>query len=269
MEIPKCKYCNKLCKKRWPGYTKTCCSKECICKDSSSRKHSTESIEKIRQARIKFLKKRTGKTAWERRSKGEMSYLEKWFFTEIIEKYELYKKFDIIYDYSFYPYFIDFAFTNIKLAVELDGKCHFIHGNTRIKRDIKKDKYLTDNNWIVYRIKYNEINNKTIIDFLDFIENIKIKEIKVYGNQLYKYTEIKKQKNKKTWDEHLAILKEKSNNLNLPRVEKILASNINFNKFGWVTKAAKLINIHPGKIHILMKKYANDFYVKNCLIRKK
>lgn len=173
----------------------TCGNKKCVSKMSSKYQkkrfvgeNGIKAREKARQKRFEYLKKHTGQTAWERRSSGKMSFLEKWFFDNVIVKYKLFEKFDIINELPVYPYFIDFAFNDIKLAVELDGKIHFVN-EERIQHDNNKDTHLTNKGWIVYRIKYDENNDDTISKFIDFLNNFTPN--KSMDNKVYKYQEIK------------------------------------------------------------------------------
>lgn len=232
-------------------------------------KHSDKTKEKMRQSRFNYLKKKNGNTPWERRQKREFSYLENWFKDNIILKYSLQNNYDIIYEYSEYPYFIDFAFLNIKLAIELDGKCHFINGNERLQHDIKKDELLVNKGWSVYRIKFDQIESKITIDkFINFLNTFNNKKPKVYGDDLYSYNEVKnKRQIKKENDKNK---KEKIKNLQIIKnIELILQSNIDFSKFGWVQKIASILNKKPQKINKFMKKYMLDFYNNSCFKREK
>ena len=129
-----------------------------------------------------------------------MSYLEQWFYDNVIIKYNLTEKYDIVNELCVYPYFIDFAFQNINVAVELDGKCHFIHGETRNGHDRKKDNFLIEKGWKVFRIGYTENNEETINEFLSYISKIEAGE-KILEARVFKYKEIKKEKKKRTWNE--------------------------------------------------------------------
>ena len=267
LKIPKCKYCNNGAKRFHSGirFRTTCGSKECVRKVNTVS-HSEETKEKIRRKRFEYLKKQNGKTAWERRNKNQMSYLEKWFLENIIEKYNLTEKYDISNEYPFYPYFIDFAFLNIKLAVELDGGTHFNKDGTYIERDIKKNNHLISNGWNVYRINYQEINDDKILEFIDFLETINIDNIKLLSNKLYKgslketkynrsrknkYGNSKQYKQKKR-EEYLKSQKEK--------IEILQESNIDFSKFGWGAKVSKLIIINPHRIAVWMRKCCPEIW---------
>lgn len=158
-------------------------------------KHSEETKEKIRLKRFEFLKKQTGQTAWERKNQRKMSYIEQWFYDNVILSHQLEKKYDIVNEYSEYPYFIDFAFINIKLAVELDGKFH--GEEERKKFDKNRDEKLIEKGWMVYRIPYYKIqyeNDETIKSFLIFLNNIKNFQPKIYGEYLLKYSEFKEKR---------------------------------------------------------------------------
>lgn len=138
-----CKACGKqsLELRKDPNYTfavygspfKMHCSNSCQSsyriKASHSKKHivTDEYREKRRQIRLKCLVEHPEDNAWHRRNKREMSSLEKWFYNKCIE-YDLLLKYDIVRELLEYPYYIDFAFVNCKVAVELDGQ-HILNIN--------------------------------------------------------------------------------------------------------------------------------------------
>jgi arylsulfatase len=59
---------------------------------------------------------------------------------ETLKSNGLDKKYSIVREYSVFPYFIDFAFVNEKVAVEIDGSQHLLP--ERKDRDDKKDELL-------------------------------------------------------------------------------------------------------------------------------
>ena len=236
------------------------------------QKHTEVAKEKIRIKRYEHLIKVNSEGAWKRRNERKMSYLEEWFYDNVIIKYSLEQKYDVINEYAFYPYFIDFAFLNIKLAIEMDSQYHA----NRVEHDKKKDQKLIDNGWKVYRIQWYDIKKDgTIEKFLDFLENIESKEPKMYGEYVLKYKEIKVEKEKS-----IKVKKEKvKSNLSFlrkihyqkvyeERKQIILNSGIDFSKYGWVEKTKKLLNLSHSEIIRFMKKHMIEFY-SNCYSRIK
>lgn len=76
------------------------------------------------------------------------SYPERCFI-KFLEENEYDKKYLIIREYPIFPYYIDFAFINEKLAVEIDGSQHLLP--ERIESDKKKNQLLEKNGWKVLR----------------------------------------------------------------------------------------------------------------------
>ena len=115
-------------------------------KYSESFKHTEETKKKMREKRLAWMKANPEKTAWRLKN---MSYPEK-CFQKMLEDNGLDKKHLIYREYSVFPYFIDFAFINEKIAVEIDGSQHL--EEERKKRDNEKDKLLASNGWKILRI---------------------------------------------------------------------------------------------------------------------
>jgi very-short-patch-repair endonuclease len=127
-----------------------------------SFKHSEESKIRLSKIRLEYMKNNPDKTAWR---KSNMSYPEKIFYNKLKEL-KLDKKHLIVREKSEFPYFIDFAFINEKLAVEIDGSQHNLP--ERKKKDDKKDKLLKEKGWRVFRVTAKEVN----IDTYNVIDNL-------------------------------------------------------------------------------------------------
>jgi very-short-patch-repair endonuclease len=119
-------------------------------------KHTEESKKILREKRLEFMRNNPEKTAWRL---SNVSYPEK-LCIEYIEKNGIDKKYSIVREYSVYPYFIDFAFVNEMVAIEIDGSQHLLP--ERKESDDKKDKLLNELGWLVIRVSEKEI--KTNID---------------------------------------------------------------------------------------------------------
>lgn len=117
------------------------------------KKHSEETKSKIREARLRYMKENPEKTAW--RLKNE-SYPER-VFKKYLEDRGLDKKHLIYREYSVFPFFIDFAFLNEKVAIEIDGSQHL--EKDRRERDKQKDELLIKKGWVVVRFSDSVVKN--------------------------------------------------------------------------------------------------------------
>jgi very-short-patch-repair endonuclease len=146
---------NKLARKKYPDIYK----------------HSEETKKRLRNIRLEFMKNNPDKTAWRL---SNVSYPEK-LFIEYIESNGLDKKYSIIREYSVFPYFIDFAFVNQMVAIEIDGSQHLLP--ERKEKDDKKDNLLNELGWLVIRISEKEIktNIKEVFNKITSILNEKPK----------------------------------------------------------------------------------------------
>lgn len=108
-----------------------------------------------RKKRIRWLKDNPEKTAWRL---SNLSYPEK-IFKEKCEELKLNEKYLIIRERSVFPYYIDFAFENEKIAVEIDGSQHELE--SRKQSDIKKEDLLISQGWRVIRFTAKEIQTNS------------------------------------------------------------------------------------------------------------
>lgn len=108
--------------------------------------HSEDTKKHLREKRLEYIKNNPDKTAW--RLKNQ-SYPEK-IFEKFLNEKGYADKFLIQREYSVFPYFIDFAFIDLKIAIEIDGSQHILE--ERKKRDNKKDLLLQEKGWKVIRI---------------------------------------------------------------------------------------------------------------------
>lgn len=141
-----------------------------------SFKLSKEAKNKIRKARLKWMKEHPEKTAWRLKN---MSYPEK-CFKNLLESNGIDKKYLIYREYPVFPYFIDFAFINEKVAIEIDGSQHL--EENRKNKDSKKDKLLISKGWKILRITAIEVmHNGTyaLSKLLEMLGNPSIKYEKV------------------------------------------------------------------------------------------
>ena len=124
---------------------KTCGSGRCMAKLRGPA--SAETRDKIRRARLEFMKNNPEKTAWR---KANMSYPER-VFQDALIKHGFHEKYLIVRERSVFPYFIDFAFDDQKIAVEIDGSQHLTDAAVQ-RRDSEKDSLLFQHGWRVLRL---------------------------------------------------------------------------------------------------------------------
>jgi len=249
--IPKCPVCNNNCKKYQNNFRLTCGNKDCLTSLSKRRKHTDLVKDKLRQKRIEYLQKKTGKSAWERRSRKEMSYLENWFQEEVILKNSLHEKHQIITENHAGGYFIDFAFLDKMVAVEIDGRCHFDKNMKRHERDYKKDDVLKSLGWNVVRMNFYDIRHnhaELVENFLNLLDTNDDRSCEWFGQ--VRYNTFKSQKLSMLKDEKL----EEKRKFISQKKEEIVRSQIDFTKHGWVQKASKVIGITPQKTRAWLEK---------------
>jgi len=104
----------------------------------------------VRNSTIKRYAAGDSSIGWKTRSKSFMSYPEK-YFTQV------FKSWSPKYNFNVGKYFIDFAFIDKMIAVEIDGRRH---DDKDIKtKDNTRTKFLESKGWNVLRIKWiNPIN---------------------------------------------------------------------------------------------------------------
>ena len=66
----------------------------------------------------------------------------------------------------------DFAFIDLKLDVEVDGKFHYTQ-EQNIEHDKKRNEYLINNGWKVFRISIDEVNHNALEIENEFLEYLK------------------------------------------------------------------------------------------------
>lgn len=157
-----CKVCGREyhSKRGGTGY----CSLGCRSEDPEYR-------DKLRAAQIKLVQNGKHK-GWQTRNVE--SYPEKFWKTVLDNNGIEYLR----EDFSTKKYFLDFLIekNGTKIDLEIDGKQH----SRRIEHDKKRDEFLTENGFVVYRIKWNSINSKEgsekmkkkIEDFIEFYNKI-------------------------------------------------------------------------------------------------
>ena len=95
------------------------------------------------------MKAHPEKTAWRKKN---FSYPEQQFI-KFLQEYGYDKKYHIERELSIFPFFVDFAFTDQKIAIEIDGSQHLLP--ERKAKDDEKDALLIEQGWKVIRFTEN------------------------------------------------------------------------------------------------------------------
>lgn len=218
--------------------------------------YNDEFRNKMRQIRLQYMKEHPEETAWRKRNKP--SYPEKCFI-DFLKKYDYDKKYLIEREKSVFPYFIDFAFTDVKLAIEIDGSQHL--QEERKENDIKKDKLLTSKGWKILRISENLVKTdwETINNEIQSILQTDIPTLKRVGIVLPIKGEIRISKNGKTYRNYYKKKENKNyfckvSKENKPSLEELYEMKKTMSNI----KIGKLYNVSEACVRKWIKNYKKE-----------
>jgi very-short-patch-repair endonuclease len=209
----------------------------------NSRKVSEQTRQRIRDGRKKYMSmQRTNE--WRR---NKQTYIEK-IFSDIIERNSLSEKFDIIREYSIFPYYLDFAFLNIKLDVEIDGSQH-IFCERQKQIDIKRNEKLIKLGWKVFRIPGFKLKNefeqieKQFLEYLDSFDlQPKLYNFSECVIEYYKFKKIKEKQDQEQKLKEKQIIKKLKEETIKKKLQMIL-ENSDITKRGWITSLSKKLKV--------------------------
>lgn len=146
--IKTCKYCNKLFevypyRKNTANYCSISCSK--FDTSDKTRKKIAESVKKLQKENPKIHPN------YIMSQKGHITQIEKLIKDELIRK-----KMHFKFQYMILNYWLDFAFPEIKLAIECDGE-RWHSTKEQISKDFNRDKQLCKHGWNVLRFNEHQI----------------------------------------------------------------------------------------------------------------
>lgn len=249
------------------------CSGKCqsthVAKSSNWRK-------KISESRKKWLKNNPEKHPWKKKNKHTSvpcENLKQYFRDNNISFVAEHQPLDDRY------FSIDIAFPNEKIGIEVNGNQHYNRDKTLKKYYKDRNDLIESSGWKIHNIHYShcfsdENMEKILLHIkknatLDYVYEFEIKKKK--DTRKCEALKIKKKKVTRKYGARKDAGKAQSANW-LKQQQKyipvILNSGIDFSKFGWVGRAAKLINQKPQKVSGWMKRVMPDFYKEKCFRRK-
>lgn len=135
-----CLICSHVFTVKWCRRNRKYCSNKCSHSCPTLRNHLSKKVnERIKNGTF---------IGWKDRKDKSPSYAEKYFI-------DLFNNENILNwerEYKVGMWFIDFAFIDKKIALEIDGKQHKL--KERKESDDRKDEFLKNNGWNVFRIKW-------------------------------------------------------------------------------------------------------------------
>jgi len=135
---------------------------------STGRFHSEETKKKISDLQKKAIDEGRNH-GWMNYHSSERSYAEKWFAKVIQNEFE---DQNVTEQLLFGPYRLDFAWKEKKKCIEIDGKQHWLNP-IQIESDKRKDKFLQEKEWKVFRVQWRELmfnTKETLQKMKNFIE---------------------------------------------------------------------------------------------------
>lgn len=219
--------------------------------------HSNESKNKISLSRTRYLQNNPSSF-----NPHKESYPEK-IFRESLEKNNI-KGWVQEYRAGIYSY--DFAFPELGIDVEIDGRTHL--DSQIIEKDRIRDNYTLSLGWKILRFPaLNVIKNheECIKILLKFIDDTKTK---IFKQEVFPQIILQKEEKEKIIQQNKIDMIEERNQLIEFRKNLILNSNIDFFNIGWVEDVKKILNLTHTTVVKFMKKYMSEFYNTKCFKRR-
>ena len=214
------------------------------CKSEEFRRNASERMKERHRLGIA--------ATFQNRKNVPHSYPENWLIDVLKNNFNQIENIDYETERPFYKFFLDFAWPEKRLCIELDGELH--RYEKQQNNDKEKDRLLKEDGWKELRLKWGYINSNKI-EAIKLIENF-LNETGDITIPLYKTKrEIWEEQHKQ--NELNGVLKDKSGKFNkkklsedqwLNRKEIILNSNIDLTKFGWKSEVERKTDLTRREI---------------------
>lgn len=240
-----CKTCNTSIKNTRTNSVRKYCSRECFNKGV----YTKEFKQKISNSRKKYLKENPDSHPWRSKNKFNSVPCEK------LKKFLKEKNIDFIEEYQplenrFFS--IDIAIPEVMFGIEVNGEQHYNSDKSLKKYYQQRHDMIKSKGWTIYEIHYSKVYDDVFLSNL--IERIR-------KNNFDNFTidfELRKNKSERRKEERKIYLKakeEKAKSLLETRLEHIRKTE---KTWGWVSKAAKELDISHTHVRRLVNKYLTD-----------
>jgi len=145
----------------------------------NTRKHTQETKDKISLKRIEFIKNNPDKVPYLLNHSSKESYPEKCMREALMQHSILGWQ----PNYPYHIYRLDFAFPELKIDLEVDGKTH--QNENVIEIDNRRNQFLINDGWLVIRIPALEVTRK-INQFIPKLQEIILEQSKMTSSGLIK-----------------------------------------------------------------------------------
>lgn len=187
---------------------------------------------------------------------GGMSYPEVWF-ANMLTKNNIGQEYE--YNKQFFKYKLDFAWTNRRLCIEIDGSQHETIPD-RKRMDQEKDALLAENGWKVLRLKWGYIFThpndaiELVKKFLTGVGDLSVPEYKTRAELAHERRMRCEtdgvQKNKRGWYCRSMLREDEI----LRRKEMILTSGVDLTKPCWIKQVSDTTGLTRQAIYKLVER---------------
>lgn len=165
-------------------------------------------------------------------------------------------------------YFLDFAWPEKMICVEIDGRQHF-DDSKRLESDIRKNNFLNKNGWKILRLRYDDVYNDNESAYKLLKEFITMSKIDEDGYNKFLKEGEERRKAKEDYKKRIEKLKQEgrvnaSGRANPRKINEddlnswknmILSSGVDLLKFGWVSKVVKVTGLSKKRIRLVVRHF--------------
>lgn len=226
--------------------------------------HSEETKKKLSEIRKKYLQEHPENHVWKRNSKFKSEPCEH-LKKELREKGVFFvEEFEPMSDRYFS---IDIAFPSLLIGIEINGNQHYNRDGTLKTYYQNRHDILERLGWKIYEIPYYMCYKIDNFDDILSMDVYNIEYVKEYLSKRNKRN-LRLMNEKKNREENKNKSDEIERKFIENRIKIVNESNIDFDKFGWISKISKLFCVSASQTSRWIRKYMPDFYNLHKIYKK-